>query len=969
MIRPPAVGGVKLAGLLAFRGFDAVAIRKFHRIPAPTILPRMTHSNTPSAHRQHWWVGVLLLLLPVLTAVAQPATPGVLDPMSAGRLFVLAFPDTVGNERDEVFADSRFNEAAVVMIYSPVANRVTITGGNGLARWSAPLDSGRITTIDLMRPEFHDPFGPISPAPSVQRKNAFRVETEAPVTLTCYMATIWGSESWTPLPVEAWGKEYYTAAWPGDIVSGVYYVNRSIRLRAQAAPSEIVVIAAYDDTRITFYPNGPVLSPPSVVTLNANQAFQLRSFVDTMPRTEVFQSDLGGSAIVASRPIGVISGNTRTAIIDERTGLTKNSLKGMAIEWLSPADAHGSMHAFTPVFDDQRVTGTKGEAVATKRPGEVIRVFGSTIDTVRGTLSDPIEAARSFSVGHASFAQLRLDGLQSARYLVTDRPVQAMVAPAGVIRPALGGGYDTWSAFMSELVPREQWTSFAALQAPPVPVGMRHYINIVTDSLAKNDIYLDGGRVRMTMGPIAGSDLVWATLEIPVGAPHVLQGMNGALFTASMYGLLPGSEKTLNGRYREYLALSYGHPLAPARRALRMRDTLVVDSTGDCGSASVRIATVQGSVETIRRIRVEAASNVRLSPQSVLNGPMITPVTLRLETIDTRRDARATLLIEDRAGRIHRVAYARAAEIASLEPGSGLVFGEAMAGDTIEESLVVRNRSSVPLRIRSVSFASGLAGFSLAEPFEPTQLAVDATLPITIRANPQGPVGARVDTAIVELECGDVRLPVTLSVVEPCLEVGDLDFGTLAPGAFATRTLRICNGGRGRLGLLEVAGDSVIAWGDVSFSINRVFLDILRSSRIGPGECVNVDVYFTSDRPGRHETVARLAPAAGPCRDSSTWRAVVTPPSSIDPLYHAESPADLDVDGRIVSFTLDRGAARTARLTVYDALGRRVGGVREWSLGGFERSLQWDASSLVAGVYYCSLSIGDRTIVRALVLR
>ena len=919
----------------------------------------------PAALPRRWLLLLALLIVAPLAPVhAQGTAP---DPFSSGRLFVLAFPDTVGNERDDVYPDTRLNEAAIVMIYSAVPNRVTITGGNGLVRWSASLDSGVITMVDLMRPEFRDPFGPLSPSPSVQRKNAFRLQTEHPVIVSCHLQTIWGCESWTPLPVEAWGSEYYAAAFPGDIVASIYYVNKVLRTRAQAAPSEIVIVAAYDDTQVTVFPNGPIVSPPPVITLDANEAFQLRSFVDTMPRSEVYQADLGGSYIVSNRPIGVISGNTRTAIIDERSGLTKNSVKGMAIEWLAPADAHGRAMAFTPVVDDLRVAGTKDEQLATKRPGEVVRVYGTSQGRARGELSARVEAPRQINVAQAAVQHIRLDGLQIGRSLVTDMPVQAMSSPAGVIRAALGGGYDTWAGFMTEMVPREQWTSFAPFFAPNVPVGMRHYINVVTDTIAMNDIYVDGQRLRIVMGTIPNSDLAWGTAEVSVGTQHRIEGRNGARFTATMYGLLGGSEKTIKGAYREYLGLSYGLALAPARRALSMRDSLRLDTLSDCGSTSVTISTALGTVETIRSIRLESASNVRMTPGALLDGPVITPTTLRIETIDARLDAHATLLVEDRAGRVLRVPFDRAAEIASLEPQAGIAFGEAMAGDSLAQPLVVRNRSQVPIHVRSIRFVSGSA-FALAEPFEPRWLDPAATLTVDVVARPSGRVGARRDTVIVALECSELRLPLSVSVVEPCLELGDLDFGSLDPGTFVTRTLRVCNSGRGRLGLLAVAGDSTIAWDETAFSVNAVYLDLLRSSVLGPGECVDVEVHFRADRPARYETVARLEPSAGACRDSSRWTAVVLPTSGTDEVLAASEP-EIVVDGRRVSIALEAPRAMIVRLEVFDAAGRAAAPPIERALEPGAQRMEWDASALAAGVYYCSLAIDGRRLLRPLVLR
>jgi hypothetical protein len=898
----------------------------------------------------------------VITSVAAQTVP--IDPFSAGRRFVIAFPDTVGNERVDVFADTRLNDAAIVMVYSAVPTRITITGGNGIARWSGTVDSARFTTIDLMRPEFRDPFGPVSPDPTVQRKNAFKLEAEHPVIVYCFLETIWGGEAWTPLPVEAWGTEYYVAAWPGDVVRNVYTVNRTLRTRAQAAPSEIVLVAAYDNTQIAFYPNGAVLGPRTLITLDANEAYQIRSFVDTLARTDVLQPDLGGSYIVATKPIGVISGNTRHAIIDERAGVTKNSLKSMVMEALAPVDEHGQAMVYMPVFDDLRVTGIKGEPLETKRPGELVRVFGTASDLATGQLSSAVEAPRPISVQRAGVQQIRLDGFLGARYLTTDAPLQAVSAPAGVIRAAAGGGYDTWAAFMVELVPREQWTSFAPFFAPSVPVGMRHYINIVTDTFAINDIWIDGKRFRMNMGNVPNSDLVWGTMEVPTYYQHYIEGRNGARFAATMYGLLPGSERTINSTYREYLALSYGMALAPARRALRLRDSLALDSTSDCRGASIFIRSAGGTVETIRRTWIDSSSNMRLTPASALSGPMITPQTLRLEAIDPTLPARATISVEDRAGNVRSLTYARDAELITLDPTSSLAFGEAMSGDSIIQRITIRNRSAVPVVLRSARLALGRAGFGLADEFVPQEIAPGAATTLRVRAVPSGSVGVYGDTLLLGFACSELRLPVSVSVVEPCLEIGDVDFGTVEPGTLVTRTLRVCNRGKGRLELLAVAGDSSIVWSDPSFTINPVFLDLLRARALGPSECVDVEVFFIATMSGRYETVAHVLPNAGSCRDSSRWSATVSKTTGIDD--RAASLFSVVVDRRSVGITIPETRDNGARVLVYDMTGRHVAG--PFSPGGTQR-LRWDASAFPAGVYYCSLLLEGRMIVRPIVLR
>ena len=85
-----------------------------------------------------------------------------------------------------------------------------------------------------------------------------------------------------------------------------------------------------------------------------------------------------------------------------------------------------------------------------------------------------------------------------------------------------------------------------------------------------DNIYIDGRRTRLNMGLVPKSELVWGTWEITAGVQHYVEGRNGAKFNAVVYGLVAGSEKTTTLSYREYLGLSYGYALAPARRALNL---------------------------------------------------------------------------------------------------------------------------------------------------------------------------------------------------------------------------------------------------------------------------------------------------------------------------------------------------------------------------------------------------------------
>ncbi|MBC8146118.1 MAG: hypothetical protein H7X80_11085, partial [bacterium] len=156
---------------------------------------------------------VVALLLPC-TSHAQDI-PSVMG----GTTYVIAFPDTTRNTFDARYPNNRYEDKAFFFIYSAVDNVISIKG-RGLLRSGVVVGGGKFIIIDLLGTDSR------APAPFVDEDckpvdNTFRIEAASPIIVYQYMATKFGTEAWTPLPVEAWGTEYYAAAHPGEVGSDV----------------------------------------------------------------------------------------------------------------------------------------------------------------------------------------------------------------------------------------------------------------------------------------------------------------------------------------------------------------------------------------------------------------------------------------------------------------------------------------------------------------------------------------------------------------------------------------------------------------------------------------------------------------------------------------------------------------------------------------------------------------------------
>jgi hypothetical protein len=171
---------------------------------------------------------------------------------------------------------------------------------------------------------------------------------------------------------------------------------------------------------------------------------------------------------------------------------------------------------------------------------------------------------------------------------------------------------------MSEVVPREQWTTFAPYYIPSDLDSMEHFVNVVADTASAHAIYREDGTLFNFNRAIAGTDLIWGTDTAKPGT-HWLEGRGGASFYAVAYGLRGGYENYSPGGSRAQLveqgSLAYGYPLAPERKMLQSAcATLGVDDN-DLSPLGFSIALdganpVSGSIEITYRLGTAARTEL-----------------------------------------------------------------------------------------------------------------------------------------------------------------------------------------------------------------------------------------------------------------------------------------------------------------------------------------------------------------------
>lgn len=858
--------------------------------------------------------------------VSEAPAQNKMDERTAGTTYVIGYPDTTTNTFDSRFPN-RMVETVQMFIYSAVDNEVNITSPAGYINRIRPraqkFETVTLTSADnkAARPIVTD-IGKVNNA-------TFRIEAKYPVIVYCYYLTRYGAEAFTPIPVESWGLEYYAFAFPAEVPRDVQPGGETdYRAFNKMGPAEILIVSAFDDTRIIITPTSRTIwwnYPSMTATLKDGECYQVQSYADTFTANQGGdQPDIGGVYITANKPIGVVSGNTRSQLNPyEQAGLAKNSFKNLVIEWVPPTEQHGTYFCFLPCWDSRRITGQPGEKIDERRPGEYVRVFG-TVHGYRtnGTVINGGNSS-SFTVGEQEVFQDRIGAPVPVVYK-TDTAAMAWKAPIAVTifngttgSPGfLGASYSGYSTHGVEMVSREQWCRFAPYTAPVDPSQMEHFVNIVTDSTSRGKILDEyGNRVTFNRGAIAGTDLFWGSFTISPGLTQWFESTDSsAKFYAFVYGFWKGYELYRPGRakkdddkgsalagggkgdrllhpseYEENTAVSYSYPLAPSRIVLRPPDTLAIFDTLDCQELRVLVKAINQNPVGFRSIGLDAptvnnAKLIFIDPNRASDVIGRTQAYFKVVPIDPLRNASATVIVKDRTGQIWKINYVYEAERVDINPSTIADFGEVTMNTCKDTVITITNPLAKSVKVESVSLFFRNQAFTIEEIAPsalPATLASGEKLTVKVRFCPLIENQLYGDTLKVKLGCTEVKLPLRGETVKPCIVVDDLNFGVFILGEDGPRTLPldICNEGRGRITFRNPSGGQVLEWLIANFSVPQSTIDSLRDFVVlGPNECFTIYVTFTPTTIGPFRTTAKFWSSTDCRRDTSVWQAIVTRP-------------------------------------------------------------------------------------------
>lgn len=638
------------------------------------------------------------------------------------------------------------------------------------------------------------------------------VEAKTPISVSTLQQWNGNGEMARHLPVEGWGKNYYTMNFYQD------------RYGTQAAgynyrPSQILVIADKDDTRVTYTPvfdtEGGIETSPvkkglsQTVTLEKGECFLIKAKIDELKNKE-WESDLSGTMIRSSKPVGVISGHTKVGILrypDILVGLGGSSpahfVRNNVHDAMLPLEMAGKKFITVPCrYTGTRITGkASAEFGVEDDRGDVIRVIALEDNTTVKTLRQDGSAFKNEFILKKGETRI-VPSLEVQTYWESDKPIlmgqygKSYAKDRGIAvrgsskgeESALGHPSVESGMPMLQYVPSvDRYVEYGVFSAPE---GMDNFLNIVFKADEITKIKFDnkalnaafGGAMRYLKGT------PYACISTPIGAgDHVIESIDpNVRWSAWTYGSLDGLTQ---GR-------AYGTPIS-IDMTIPCDDSVMVKEEIVCGDvdAEGKIMPENSSCGSIFAVYPENLTNyvLEVDPEFVTGNKT---AKFKLLVEDKTKDAIAVVRVVTRSGKFIEKTYTYTADKISWTPAK-LNFGTIAFNTPDSKVFTIKNESSVrPVNIKRVyvRVASQVfvcnpnGGFTLG-PSESRDITVSAT----IQSAPEV-----VDTVLVELDCYTVKTAeLRVRGEQPQIYVSDVNWGPIpasSPGV--ERKVAIQNGSR-----------------------------------------------------------------------------------------------------------------------------------------------------------------------------
>lgn len=346
--------------------------------------------------------------------------------------------------------------------------------------------------------------------------------SDFPIAVYAYSSIPRSSDSYAAIPISNWGTEYIAVSLPNDQYNKVTldslrdYTPRS---------SQLLIMSAYDDTKVTIIPSSLTRKVKQVgqsyeITLRKGQCYLVQSWQYARG-----MGDLTGTVIQSDKPVGVLTGHVRSALLQGFVEQPPDS-KDHLVEMLMPTSAWGNTF----------VTAPFGTNVF---HGDYFKLVSKDVNAVV-----EIETATGKQ-------QLRFSGNNSVVYYGLKEPaIWRASAPVQLAQFMYRTGDTTETVYYDPSIvlipPVEQFVNRIAFNTPDESFvyadGVKfvdHYVTLIAEEKALDNLKLDNQFVSsisdITTQKIPNTNLYWARISLASGK-HNLVSTDGR-FAGVLFGV------------------------------------------------------------------------------------------------------------------------------------------------------------------------------------------------------------------------------------------------------------------------------------------------------------------------------------------------------------------------------------------------------------------------------------------------
>lgn len=590
--------------------------------------------------------------------------------------------------------------------------------------------------------------------PEVKKKNAIEIITDNPVIVYAFCSQSFSSDSYACIPTSNWGNEYVVLSMPNDNYNPIDPppTRNDSLVQFTPRPSEFLIIAYHNNTRISF--------KPKVQTAGGKQPTQYYTVTLDKGETYLVQSrdyprgfgDLSGTLIKSDKPIGVLSGHTRTAIL-QNVPKGKDS-KDHIVEMLQPVSAWGQLYFSVPF--------------GTSPHGDYFKVTNLEPETKLKVYQSPYPVEYLFN---DSLQVREFESINTPTIWQSDKPIQVAQF---MQRKGTDQESKDYDPAMVLLPPREQFIHHV-LAATPGGVFFRpnqytkHFVALIAENSALDSLFIDKVLID-TIAPIrkqtiVNTDLHWAIIELKPGTHDIYSP------TGKLSGILFGT-----GEYDSYAMVLGAGLLEPD----------LEDNLGPIALVDTNCFQINGIIKDFPSENSSGINFARVNDTLTYNVDWIlynpqpgdTVITFKATILDINKPARFLIDFWDKQGNKNRYDYQY--EPYNLNYPIKLDFGVMSWTDSLCMPIYLKNESKKPITLNSVDLPKDKR-LKLTLNFNtPIDLQPNETLTGEICFYPNKSLENLKDNLDFNFICGiSKRIAILSDVVAPDIEVKGWDFGNV----------------------------------------------------------------------------------------------------------------------------------------------------------------------------------------------